>query len=86
MSFDGEQPAVAEPYASLILDRRQALERTLAGIVRATDTLVCEIGSGHGHFLTAYALKHPQEICVGIDIIGDRRRIDYKVGFCVCYN
>jgi tRNA (guanine-N7-)-methyltransferase len=33
---------------------------------------LCEIGSGHGHFLTAYAAAHPAELCIGIDLIGDR--------------
>ena len=71
MKLDAEQ-SVGEAYASLIFDRRRALSRTLDGIVRPTDKLVCEIGSGHGHFLTAYALKHPHEVCIGIDIIGER--------------
>ena len=56
MELDAKQPVIAEAYAALIFDRREALSRTLAGIVRPTDTLVCEIGSGHGHFLTASEL------------------------------
>ena len=31
-----------------------------------------EIGCGHGHFLTAYAQTHPDEVCIGIDIVGER--------------
>ena len=31
-----------------------------------------EVGCGHGHFLTAYAGKHPEELCVGVDITRDR--------------
>jgi tRNA (guanine-N7-)-methyltransferase len=34
--------------------------------------LVCEFGCGHGHFLTAYATAHPDEFCLGIDILEDR--------------
>jgi tRNA (guanine-N7-)-methyltransferase len=37
-----------------------------------SDQFICEVGSGHGHFLTAYAQAHPAEVCVGIDIIGER--------------
>jgi tRNA (guanine-N7-)-methyltransferase len=33
---------------------------------------VWEVGSGHGHFLAAYAAAHPGDICVGIDIASDR--------------
>lgn len=36
--------------------------------------LTLEIGCGHGHFLTAYAENHPQEFCLGLDII--KRRVD----------
>jgi tRNA (guanine-N7-)-methyltransferase len=31
-----------------------------------------EIGCGHGHFLNAYAQAHPEEFCLGIDLIADR--------------
>lgn len=34
-------------------------------------SITLEIGSGHGHFLTAYATAHP-ESCVGIDICRSR--------------
>jgi tRNA (guanine-N7-)-methyltransferase len=30
------------------------------------------VGSGHGHFLTAYAAAHPRSTCVGIDISAER--------------
>lgn len=48
---------------------RLQLDRVL-GAWPATFTL--EIGSGHGHFLTAYADAHPEEYCLGIDIMLDR--------------
>jgi len=35
-------------------------------------TFTLEIGCGHGHFLDAYAAAHPEEHCLGIDIIRDR--------------
>ena len=33
-----------------------------------------EIGCGKGHYLSAYGQAHPQEICVGIDLISSRIR------------
>ena len=35
-------------------------------------TLTLEIGCGHGHFLTAYAAAHPDETCLGVDLLRDR--------------
>lgn len=34
--------------------------------------LTLELGCGHGHYLTAYAAAHPEEFCVGIDLLADR--------------
>lgn len=34
--------------------------------------ITLEIGSGHGHFLTAYAKAFPNEICVGVDVMLSR--------------
>jgi tRNA (guanine-N7-)-methyltransferase len=31
-----------------------------------------EVGSGHGHYLTAYAAAHPSRFCLGIDIMSER--------------
>ncbi len=36
--------------------------------------ITLEIGCGHGHFLTAYAQAHPQEYCLGLDLLEDRIR------------
>lgn len=35
---------------------------------------VLEIGSGHGHFLEAFALAHPDKFCLGIDYCAERSR------------
>lgn len=48
---------------------RTAIGRTLTGWPEA---FTLEIGCGHGHFLAAYAVAHPAEHCLGIDIILDR--------------
>lgn len=55
--------------ASRLDDLRARLAPLLAG---TTLPLTLEIGSGHGHFLTAYAQAHPDRFCIGIDLIGDR--------------
>jgi len=53
--------------------RRQALKIQLNGLWPETPaSLTLEIGCGHGHFLTAYGEAHPQEFCLGVDIIEDR--------------
>ncbi|HEU5081421.1 MAG TPA: SAM-dependent methyltransferase [Opitutaceae bacterium] len=67
-----EKSAPSPKHLSAKAERLQALgillERLLAGI----NGITLEIGSGHGHFLTAYAATHRSEVCVGIDIILDR--------------
>lgn len=61
-----------EKYAHLIEQRRAALVAQLAPILPAGSELVWELGCGHGHFLTAYAAAHPEQICIGVDIIAER--------------
>ena len=66
-------------HTAIISARREALCDTLARIIGRSDRFVWEIGSGHGHFLTAYAAAHPDETCVGIDIASERvARADLK--------
>lgn len=52
--------------------RRLQHAADLDAFVSAAQPLVLEIGCGHGHFLTAYAAAHPQEWCVGADLISYR--------------
>ena len=59
-------------HTAIIAARRATLRESLVQIIRPHDQLVWEVGSGHGHFLTAYALAHPNETCVGIDIASER--------------
>jgi len=60
-------------HAELMFRRRadlvQQLQSILAGERRP---VVWEIGCGHGHFLTAFAQAHPDRICIGIDVVGER--------------
>jgi tRNA (guanine-N7-)-methyltransferase len=62
---------IAEQTAR-IAERRDDLARTLSAIISPSKPFVWEVGSGHGHFLAAYASKHPDHTCVGIDIASDR--------------
>jgi tRNA (guanine-N7-)-methyltransferase len=59
-------------YQAIIAERRGALEARLNSAFPDPTEIVWELGSGHGHFLTAYAQAHPAERCVGIDLIGER--------------
>jgi tRNA (guanine-N7-)-methyltransferase len=59
--------------AKAIRDSRLAeLHPQLAATVADQTRVTLEIGCGHGHFLTAYARAHPDEYCVGIDLLADR--------------
>lgn len=51
---------------------REALVRDCAARFPEPCTITLEIGSGHGHFLTAYSEAHPEEICVGVDLVTKR--------------
>ena len=59
-------------YAAVLVERRANLRKTCAKILKPGASFVWEIGSGHGHFLTAYAALHRETTCVGIDIIAER--------------
>jgi tRNA (guanine-N7-)-methyltransferase len=73
------RPVRLSEHVSHISERRDELRRALAGIIKPASRFVWEVGSGHGHFLTAYAKAHPDEMCIGIDITSDRiARADRK--------
>ena len=59
-------------HLARITKRRSDLREEITRILPTTANLVCEIGCGHGHFLTAYAAAHPEQLCVGLDISGER--------------
>jgi tRNA (guanine-N7-)-methyltransferase len=62
----------SQRFLSTMDERRAALQRSLAPIASSSTDLVCEFGSGHGHFLVAYAQANPSAVCVGVDIDPDR--------------
>jgi tRNA (guanine-N7-)-methyltransferase len=52
--------------------RRATLQHQLADLLAANPRITLEIGAGHGHYLTDYAAAHPEEFCVGVDLLRDR--------------
>jgi len=52
--------------------RRAALQHRLAELLADHKKITLEVGAGHGHFLADYAVAHPEEFCVGFDLLRDR--------------
>ena len=62
-----------EQLNAVMSERRAALQRELDRALAGWPAeFTLEIGCGHGHFLAAYAAAHPDEHCLGIDIVLDR--------------
>ena len=57
---------------ALASSRLAEIRAQLAPLLPTTRPITLEIGSGHGHYLTAYAAARPDNLCIGIDLIGDR--------------
>jgi tRNA (guanine-N7-)-methyltransferase len=53
-------------------ERRSALREWHEATLGTAADFVFEIGSGHGHFLTAYAQAYPGRLCIGIDQMKER--------------
>ncbi len=67
------QPTDADhPFAAALAERRLDVQQQLEGILPVSSSFLWEVGCGHGHFLTAYAQAHPQQTCIGIDLVGER--------------
>lgn len=72
-------------------DRCKALEVQLASLLKDKTQCSLEIGCGHGHWLVEYTAAHPEQFCLGIDLISKRlakaeqkrakRKLD-NVAFC----
>ena len=59
--------------AQAITESRLAeLRERLVPLLATRLPITLEVGSGHGHFLTAYAQAHPEKFCIGIDLLPDR--------------
>lgn len=76
-------------FLARVAERQAALRAELAALIPATTSITLEIGSGHGHFLTRYAVENPQHFCIGVDLIGDRirraRRKADRARLCRCH-
>lgn len=67
-----DNPARTAAHLARITQRFNDLEKIVAGILPPGTSFVCELGCGHGHFLTAYAAANPDRLCLGLDISGER--------------
>ncbi len=68
----GEAAVHTERFLATMARRREALQKSIAPIVSSSKEMVCEFGSGHGHFLVAYAEANPLTVCVGVDLDSNR--------------
>jgi tRNA (guanine-N7-)-methyltransferase len=73
-AYESGQPLVPG-FQKEIEKRKQRQRALMENYGLAFDRLkggLLEIGSGHGHWLTAYAQNHPETFCVGVDLIAKR--------------
>lgn len=69
---DSRGVSFSPDFLDRVRTRRAALRASLGELLAAAGPIVWEIGCGHGHFLVRYAGTHPDRLCLGIDLIGDR--------------
>jgi tRNA (guanine-N7-)-methyltransferase len=67
-----DNPTRTADYLARRDTRLAELKATLREVLRGKTHLTLEIGCGHGHYLTAYAVAHPETFCLGIDLLKDR--------------
>jgi tRNA (guanine-N7-)-methyltransferase len=69
-----DSPDVSDEYSAIVAGRRREIGEKVERILslRPRSPFLFEIGSGHGHFLTAYASAHPEKLCIGIDVVSER--------------
>ncbi|NBX01022.1 tRNA (guanosine(46)-N7)-methyltransferase TrmB [bacterium] len=71
--MEGKTKVMGKAWAeSLRLENIASHRQTLQILLGENKACTFEIGCGHGHWLAAYAQKHPEEFCLGIDLITDR--------------
>ncbi|WP_309397330.1 tRNA (guanine(46)-N(7))-methyltransferase TrmB [Cerasicoccus maritimus] len=66
---------MSEGYQEALRQRAERIERLRAWCTEhlgGASRRVLEIGCGHGHFLTAYAVANPEQACTGIDLVTKR--------------
>ena len=58
-----------EVFQAIHASRLAALRTEIAAVLPTPGArFVFEVGCGNGHFLVAYAIAHPDQFCVGIDL------------------
>ena len=67
-----DNPIRTAEYLARLSKRRCDLHGQITGLLPPDAHFVCEFGCGHGHFLAAYATAHPDQLCIGLDISGER--------------
>lgn len=66
-------PNVSPRYSEVLDERRLLLTHQLGSCLPdGPVSFVWEVGCGHGHFLNAYAMAHPDKLCLGVDIESNR--------------
>ncbi|MBS0663475.1 MAG: methyltransferase domain-containing protein [Verrucomicrobia bacterium] len=69
-----DNPIRTAAHLARVTQRRQDLKSFLRDLFPKPLSVVWEVGCGHGHFLAAFAVAHPELACVGVDISVDRIR------------
>lgn len=59
-------------FAALAARRLADLQAELAAILRPGQSIILELGCGHGHFLARHAADFPGQTCVGVDLSSTR--------------
>ena len=67
-----DDPVRTAAHLNRMEQRRHDLAQLSSRLLAGQSKLVWEVGSGHGHFLTAYAAAHPDQFCLGVDITLER--------------
>ena len=61
-----------DEHIERVAKRKEALTTEVGPLFERIGDFNLEIGCGHGHWLTDFALSRSDDVFVGIDIIGDR--------------
>lgn len=59
-------------FAAARQARVDELAPRVAAALAGHEVITLELGCGHGHFLDDYAKAHPEEFCIGIDLVTKR--------------
>ncbi len=70
--------AASPAFAALDAARQAGLVATLAGLYPSPVSIILELGCGHGHFLAAYATEHPDQQCLGVDLVSHRIQLAHR--------